>query len=405
MTVLTNIATLATCRLEGGQEQIHEIPDAALAWEGPTITWVGPQSDLPQTYKDGKQVDASRALVIPGLIDCHTHLAFGGWRADEFELRCRGAEYLEIARHGGGISSTVSATRRMAADEMKKKAEGFLVEMARLGVTTVECKSGYGLDVETELKILEVYRRLKEEQPVGIVPTFLGAHIVPPEYKSKRQEYVALLTETLIPAVALRGLADFCDVFVEDTAFTPEEARQIIETAKRYGLRVKLHVDQLNDGNGAKLAAELGAASANHLEYASEEGIRAMADAGVVAVTMPLASLYLNQPAFPARSFIDAGVPVAVATDFNPGSAPSYHLPLAMMLACTMSRMTPSEVLKGATACAALALGQADRIGSLEPGKDADFVLLNAPSINHWLYHFRPNDAIATYIKGNMFSV
>lgn len=405
MNVLTNITTLATCRSEGGQAQIHEIPNAALVWDGPTICWVGAEADLPAAFTSEKQIDAAGALVIPGLIDCHTHLAFGGWRDDEFELRCLGKSYLEIAERGGGIASTVAHTRRMTFEEMLERSKGFLFEMAKLGVTTVECKSGYGLDVETELRILEVYRKLKVDQPVGIVPTFLGAHIVPPEYKDLREDYISLLIEELIPTIASRGLADFCDVFVEDAAFSVEEARTIIEAAKRHGLHPKLHVDQLKDGDGARLAAELGAVSANHLEYASKEGIRAMAEAGVVAVNMPLATLYLNQRALPARSFIEAGVAVAVATDFNPGSAPSYHLPLALTLACTMSGLTPAEALKGATIYAATALGRAVRIGSLEPGKDADFVLLETPSINHWLYHFRPNVTLATYIKGMRITV
>jgi imidazolonepropionase len=385
----------------GGQAAIHEIPDAVLLWEGETIRWVGAEETVSEAFATMECIDAKGALVIPGLVDCHTHLAFGGWRADEFEQRIWGEGYLDIARRGGGIASTMQHTRAMSEDELLVRAKGFLREMARLGVTTVEAKSGYGLSVEDELKTLRVYQRLRDEQPLGVVATFLGAHVVPPEYKADPDAYIRLLCDDLIPQIAAENLASFCDVFVEDTAFSIEEARRIFEVAKRHGLRPKLHADQLSDGGGARLAADVEAASADHLEYTGDDGIAAMAEAGVVAVSLPLATLYLNQQPMAARRFIDAGVPVAVATDFNPGSAPSYHLPLAMMLACTMQRMTPAEALKGATCYAARAINMDDRIGSLEPGKQADFVLLDAPSVNHWLYHFRPNAVIDTYIRGN----
>jgi imidazolonepropionase len=400
MPVLHNIGTLATCAASGGQAAIHEIADAALAWDGETIQWVGSAAKMPDNFAEMERVDAGGALVVPGLVDCHTHLAFGGWRANEFEQRIRGEGYLDIARRGGGIASTMRHTRAMSEDDLLARALVFLREMARLGVTTVEAKSGYGLSLKDERKILRVYQWLREIQPLGLVATFLGAHVVPPEYKDDRDGYIRLLCDDLIPQIAAENLASFCDVFVEDTAFSIEEARRIFEVAKRYGLHPKLHADQLSDGGGARLAADVGAASADHLEYTSDEGIAAMAEAGVVAVSLPLATLYLNQQPMYARRFIEAGVPVAVATDFNPGSAPSYHLPLAMMLACTMQRMTPAESLKGATRYAARAIGLDDRIGSLEPGKQADFVLLDAPSVNHWLYHFRPNAAVATYVRG-----
>ncbi len=403
MPILHNIRTLTTCRADGGQAALHEITQAALVWEGDTIRWVGAEADLPAVFETMDRLDATGATVIPGLVDCHTHLAFGGWRADEFEQRILGTSYLEIARSGGGIAGTMRHTRAASEGELLARAKDFLHEMARLGVTTVECKSGYGLNVEDELKTLRVYQRLCTEQPLGIVATFLGAHVVPPEFKDRRDDYLRLLREDLIPQIAEAGLARFCDVFVEETAFSIEEARAIFETANRHGLRPKLHADQLSDGGGARLAAEVGAISADHLEYTSDEGIAAMAEAGVVAVSLPLATLYLNQQPMPARRFIEAGVPVAVATDFNPGSAPSYHLPLALTLACTMQRMTPAEALKGATLYAAQAIGLDDRLGSLEPGKQADFVLLDTPSVNHWLYHFRANAAVATFIKGKAF--
>lgn len=402
MPILHNICSLATCSDEGGQSDIQEFTDAALVWEDGRILWVGNEEDVPSTYADKARVDARGALVVPGLIDCHTHLAFGGWRADEFEQRILGTDYLEIARKGGGIANTMKYTREASVQELLERSSRFLKEMASLGVTTVEAKSGYGLSVADELKTLRVYDHLRKKQPLDIVSTFLGAHVVPPEFKQNRDAYIRLLCHELIPTIASEGLAAFCDVFVEDTAFSIDEARSIFAVAKHHGLQPKLHADQLSDGGGALLAAEVGAASADHLEYASKAGVLAMAQAGVVAVSLPIATLYLNQKPIDARQFIGAGVPVSVATDFNPGSAPSYHLTLAMMLACTMQRMTPAEVLKGVTLYAAKAIGLDQRIGSLEPGKQADFILVDAPSVNHWLYHFRPNAVLQTYKKGNL---
>ncbi len=400
MAVLRNIGVLATCRPEGGQDELHEVPRAALAWEGETITWAGPEADLPAVHRSAEAWDAGGGLVIPGLVDCHTHLAFGGWRGDEFAERIRGRSYLDIARAGGGIASTVSHTRAIPEDELLERTRGFLREMGRLGVTTVECKSGYGLDRDTELKLLRVYRRLAEAEPVRIVPTFLGAHVVPAEHRDDREAYLSLLVDEMIPRVAREGLAQCCDVFVEESAFSVDEGRRILEAGLAHGLRPKLHADQLSAGGGAELAAEVGALSADHLECASEEGIRAMAEAGVVAVSLPLATLYLGQRPMPARRFLDAGVSVAVATDFNPGSAPSFHLPLALTLACTLQRMTPSEALKGATIVAARALGLEGTVGSLEPGKAADFAVIDAPDVTHWLYHFRANACTRTVVRG-----
>lgn len=397
---LTGIGTLYTCAAPGGQGAVHPVAQAALVWRGETVLWAGPEAELPPALADEEPVDAGGALVIPGLIDCHTHLAFGGWRADEFEQRILGRSYRDIARAGGGIAATMRHTRAAGEDALVARCLDFLAGMARLGVTTVEAKSGYGLTVDDELKLLRVYRRLAGLQPLGLVPTFLGAHVVPPEYRDDRAGYLRLLCEAMLPRIAAEGLADFCDVFVEETAFSADEARRLLAVAAGLGMRPKLHVDQLGDGDGGRLAAAVGAASADHLEYTSDEGIRALAGAGVVAVCLPLATLYLNQRPMRARAFIDAGVPVAVATDFNPGSAPSYHLPLALTLACTMNRMTPAEALKGATLYAARALDRADRLGSLEPGKQADFALVEAESVNHWLYHHRPNAVRATWVRG-----
>jgi len=400
MRLLENIAQLATCRAEGGQGDIHAIEDAALVWQGETIRWVGPRREVPPEYAAGERIDAGGRLVIPGLVDCHTHLAFGGWRAEEFEQRIQGRSYLEIAAAGGGIARTMRLTRAASEAELTERAAGFLREMGALGVTTVECKTGYGLDREHELRLLRVYRTLAAAQPIRLVPTFLGAHVVPPEYRDDRGGYLDLLIDDLLPTIARERLAAFCDVFVERSAFTVDEARRLLRAAQAVGLGAKLHADQLTQGGGAELAAELGAVSADHLECASEAGISAMARAGVLAVSLPLASLYLGQVPAPARRWIEAGVAVAVATDFNPGSAPIYHLPFALTLACTLQRMTPAEALKGATVLAARAVGLEPRVGSLEPGKAADFALIDAPDVNHWLYNLRANACRLTVIGG-----
>jgi imidazolonepropionase len=274
--------------------------------------------------------------------------------------------------------------------------------MRRLGVTTVECKSGYGLDLETELRLLRLYRALAASQPSRIVATFLGAHVVPAEHRADRGAYLRLLLEEMLPAVAAEGLAQCCDVFVEETAFSVEEARRILLAGRAAGLAPKLHADQLSAGGGAELAAEVSAVSADHLECASDAGIAAMASAGVVAVSLPIATLYLRQAPMPARKFIEAGVPVAVATDFNPGSAPSWDLPLAMMLACHLQRMTPAEVLKGATSIAARAIGLAGKAGEVAVGCRADLAVIDSPDVNHWLYHYRPNACVLTLVAGRV---
>jgi len=400
--VLRNIGLLAACRPEGGQAELHLVPGAAVAWDGGTIRWAGPEAELPAAYAGATLLDAGGRLVVPGLVDCHTHLVFGGWRGNEFEQRLQGATYLDIARAGGGIMSTVRATRAASDEELHRRALVALEGMRRLGVTTVECKSGYGLDRDTELRILRLYRRLAQETPTRIVATFLGAHVVPTEHRDDRGAYLRLLLDELIPAVAAEGLAACCDVFVEETAFSVEEGRRILLAGRAVGLRPKLHADQLSSCGGAELAAEVGALSADHLECISDAGIGAMARAGVVAVSLPIATLYLRQAPMPARRLIEAGVPVAVATDFNPGSAPSYDLPLAMMLACNLQRMTPAEALKGATIIAARALGLAGEVGAVAPGYRADLAVIDAPDVNHWLYHFRSNACVMTVAAGQV---
>jgi len=391
MTVLRNIGQLATCPADAVQQDAGLINDAALVFEGNKIIWVGCEQLLPGRFIEQNSIDCGKRLVIPGLIDCHTHLCFGGWRDDEFEMRLQGRSYQDIAAAGGGIRSTVAVTRSDSAERLLEKALHTLEGMLELGVTTVECKSGYGLEPAAELKQLHVYRQLDKQQAVDLVPTFLGAHMVPDEYHQDREEYIRILCKVLIPTVVKQKLALFCDVFVEEGAFSIAEARKILDTARQMGLGLKVHADQLSNGGGAQFAAGLGAVSAEHLEYASDKGIKALAKAGTVAVSLPLASLYLQERYLPAREMLKAGVRVAVATDFNPGSAPSYHLPLAMTLACVNQQMTPQEVLMGATTVAARAIAAEQQIGSLLPGFDADIAIFDAPTVNHWLYHFRAN--------------
>lgn len=400
MAVLKNIGLLARCSDSGTQADIHLIPSAAMAWDNGRINWVGPEAELPAELATQPQLNAGGKLVIPGLIDCHTHLAFAGWRADEFAERLGGKSYADIAKRGGGILSTVKATRAASHQDLLQRCRKFLSEMTALGITTVECKSGYGLDLDTELKILRVYRELSATQPLTIVPTFLGAHSIPEEFKKNRAAYIKLLTKDLIPTIAKEKLAAFCDVFMETIAFSADETREIFECGRHHGLGLKLHADQLSNGGGAELAASFLAASADHLEHISDAGIEALKASGTVAVLLPLASLSANEQALNAHKLRAAGVRIAVATDFNPGTAPSYHLPFALSLACLLHRLTPAEALKGATINAARAVALESEIGSLDVGKKADFAIIDAPDVNHWLYHIRANACVAVYKNG-----
>jgi imidazolonepropionase len=336
---------------------------------------------------------------MPGLIDSHTHLVFAGSRELEFEQRIQGLSYLEIAERGGGILSTVEATRKAPFEELLSLGKKRLDRMLSKGVTTIEAKSGYGLSLQDEIKILKVTKALKESHPIDIVPTFLGAHTVPKEFRNDRKQYVDLIIQEMIPRVAQEGLAEFCDVFCEEKAFSLEESRKILETGKRYGLKPKIHADQLSSGGGAELAAEVGAFSADHLEYVSPIGIERMAERAVTAVLLPGASFFLSMKQFPpAREMIERGVAVALATDLNPGSSMTESLPLMITMGCTMFRMTPKEVIQATTIHAAKSMGRENKIGSLEVGKEADVLVLDIPNYKYLPYHFGV-DHVETVIK------
>jgi len=353
------------------------VENAALGWKDGAITFAGPMGALPDRPDAlaAHVESAANAWITPGLIDCHTHLVFGGDRAHEFERRLGGATYEDIARAGGGILSTVRATRE--ADEASLLAQSLprARGLVRDGVTTIEIKSGYGLDLDSERRMLRVARRIGETLGIGVSTTLLAAHALPPEFKDRADAYIDEVCDRILPAVAREGLADAVDAFCERIAFTPAQTRRVFERARELGLPVKLHADQLSDFGGAALAAEFGARSAEHLEHASDAGVRAMADAGTVAVLLPGSYYSLRETKLPPiDAFRRAAVPIAIASDLNPGTSPLLSLRLAMSMACTLFRLTPEESLRGATVNAARALGLDDR-GTLEAGKRADFVV------------------------------
>jgi len=378
------------------------IQNGAAAIEKGRIFWVGKTEELSGKFslnRDGREMNATGKVVMPGLIDAHTHLVFAGSRENEFEQRIQGLSYQEIAGRGGGILSTVEATRNSSFDELFSLGKKRLDRMLSKGVTTVEAKSGYGLSLQDEMKILKVMKALQESHPIDIVPTFLGAHTLPKEFREDRTHYVDLLIEEMIPKVAQERLAEFCDVFCEEKAFTLEESKQILETGKRYGLKPKIHADQLSSGGGAELAAEVHAYSADHLEYASPEGIRKMAEKGVTAVLLPGASFFLSMKKYPpARDMIEQGVAVSLATDLNPGSSMTESLPMMMTMGCTMYKLLPKEVIQATTIHAARSMGREKEIGSLEVGKQADLLVLDIPNYRYLPYHFGV-DHVETVIK------
>jgi imidazolonepropionase len=382
-------------------QKLEIIEEGWVACAAGQITAVGPAEEVREQVEltnETMVIGAAGKVITPGLIDPHTHLVFGGSREDEFYLRARGADYMEIMEAGGGILSSVRATRAASLEELVSAGKDRLRWMLEQGVTTVECKSGYGLDLDTELKQLEAVRILKDAQPVELVSTYLGAHAWPPEYAEDRDGYVDFVINTVLPKIREEGLAEFVDVFTEKGVFSVEQSRRIFNKAKELGFALRVHADEMHTLGGAELAAELGMASADHLLMVSEEGIQALAESGVIPILLPGTAFSLRKPYAPARKMLDAGLPLALATDFNPGSCPITSLALVMSLACLYMAMTPEEVLNAVTINAAYSLGRSERIGSLEAGKQADIVIFQVDDYRKIPYYIGTN-LVETVIK------
>lgn len=383
---------------------LHTISEGAIIAEDGIITYAGPMADMPETPQcsECEIIDAEGRAVLPGFVDSHTHLIFGGYRPDEFEWRLKGDSYMSIMERGGGIQSTVNATRTESVDSLVEKARRFLHRMVAMGVTTVEAKSGYGLDTPTELKMLEAINRLADDPQSGlrIVATFLGAHAVPKEYKGRTGEYVDMMIAEMLPAV--KGKAKFCDIFTEKNVFEIEDSRRFLLAAREAGFELKLHADEIVTLGGAELAAELGAVSADHLLHVSDKGIADMARAGVVATLLPLTAFTLKEPYAPARKFIDNGAAVALATDLNPGSCFSGSIPLTIALACIYMGMSIEETITALTLNGAAALGLADITRSIEPGKQADIIILNYPNYRMLPYYVGMNCVRTVISRGSV---
>ncbi len=408
--VINNISSLVTCEPhlsdsedEGGRA-IGLVDNGAIVVREGRIAWVGRQSDLPRDeIRDLRVVDAKGFVCLPGLIDCHTHMVFVGTREKEYELRLRGVPYMEIARQGGGILSTVSRVRSASVEELVEATIPRLRDAIACGTTTVEIKSGYGLDLKNEIKMLEAIRVLSRRSEIEIVPTFLGAHEVPPEYKGRKRQYIEVIKNEMIPEITRRRLAEFCDVFCERGVFDPDESEEILVTAQEHGLKPKIHADELEESGGAEVAAKVGAVSAEHLVCASTRGLKSMQEAGTVAVLLPGVSVGLGKLSFAnARAMIDLGLDVAIATDMNPGTSMVSSLTVVSTLACSFMKMMPDEVIRAMTINAAKALSRAERLGSLKPGKDADLVLFDIPDFRYIPYHFGGNFVRMVFKKGRL---
>ncbi|MEA4914233.1 MAG: imidazolonepropionase [Christensenella sp.] len=376
--------------------------NASVLIDGETIVEITQDGVLPACPPDTGRLDAGGAFVTPGWVDAHTHLVFGGWRQHEIPLKLKGASYLEILQAGGGILDTVRQTRALREDELFARAQGFLDEQLRFGVTTTEIKSGYGLDLENERKQLRVIRRLNETHAMDVVATCMPAHAVPPEYAGRTDAYVDVVCNEILPRIAEEHLACYCDVFCETGVFSLEQSRRVLQTARALGLGLKIHADEIDAIGGAILAGELGAISAEHLIVTDDSGISALASGGVTACLLPQTSLYLNKDFARAREMIARGVAVAVASDFNPGSCPSLNLQLSANLAYLRYRMTPEEILTALTLNAACAIGLGDRLGSIEPGKQADLTLWNADGMELLCYRMGSNQVKAVVKRGKV---
>ena len=381
-----------TARLGSDLGRLRTVRDAAVACNKGRVVFVGTEREFRQAVTltpGGRTLDARGATVLPGFVDAHTHLPFAGWRESEFNERLQGATYSQIAARGGGILATVAATRAASLSDLALLTRTRLDAMLLLGTTLAEAKSGYGLSTEAEIKQLEAIRDGAAGHPVEVVPTFLGAHTIPKELRDDRARYVDEIVGEMLPEISKRKLARYADAFVDAHAFSPTEARRVLEAASRAGLGVRLHADQLADDGGALLAAELHAASADHLEHVSAEGIEALARAGTAAVLLPAATFFLmSQVKPPARRLIDAGIAVAIATDFNPGTCPTEAMGTVLEFACLSLGMSIDEAIAAATLNAAHALGRADEVGSIEVGKRADFVIHAVPNRYHMVYRF-----------------
>jgi imidazolonepropionase len=404
--LIKNLASLATNtgqKAKGGKEmgKILEVENPWVLLRDGVIYKIGGE-ELKELAPDAEVLDGEGKTLLPGFVDPHTHLVFGGTREEEFSMRLRGESYMAIMEKGGGIKYSVRKTREASFQELLEQAEKTLKNMASLGITTVEAKSGYGLDKETELKQLRVVKKLKETADIEVVSTFMGAHDIPMEYKGRDREFLNFLVEEVLPLVKEENLAEFGDIFTEKNVFTVEDSRAYLLKMREAGLKLKIHADEINDLGGAKLAAELSLVSADHLLKANDEGLLAMKKAGVIPVLLPLTAFSLKEEYARARQMIDMGLPVAMGTDFNPGSCYSFSVPLMLSLGALYMGMSPEEALTAVTLNSAAALERSERIGTIEEGKDADLILIDAPSYRFLTYHFGMNLVTTTIKKGKI---
>lgn len=401
---LVTLAGPARPRVGAEMRELGIIDDGAVLASDGVIVAVGATSEVElQASASAFRVDANNSVVMPGFVDPHTHPVFAGTREDEYEMRSTGMTYQEIASRGGGILSTVRKTRAATEDELFEVALHRVQWLLEHGTTTIEAKSGYGLTVEDELKILRVIQRLNAETPLELIPTFLGAHEIPDEYRERREDYLQLVTEEMLPRVAADSLARYCDVFCEAHVFTIDESRRVLTRAREIGLGIRIHAEQLSLSGGARLAAELCAASADHLEWIDLQGIRALRQAGVIAVLLPGSVFNLGLTRYaPAREMIDAGVALALATDFNPGSSPTPSMQMILSIACPQMRITPAEAITAATINPAYSLDCGERVGSLEFGKQADIVMFDCRDYRQMPYLFGINHALLVIKSGKV---
>lgn len=405
MELFYNISDLVTVRgtkakKGSSMNDVSGIKNGAFVTDNGKFVFVGKEDEALKLYPEAHKHDCEGACVLPAFIDSHTHLVFGGYREKEFNLRMNGANYMEIMQNGGGIAYTTKCTREATEDELLRQGLRHLLEMKACGVATVEIKSGYGLDIETELKQLRVIKRLREESGMNITATFMGAHAIPAEFKGNGDAYIDYIIETVLPEIKKQGIAEFCDIFCEINVFNSVQAERLFKAAEKLGFGLKIHADEMADSGTAAFACRIGCLSADHLLYVSDEGIRALAESDTVASLLPATAFSLRENYAPARKLIDGGAAVAVASDFNPGSCFCNSLPFLIALSTINMKMTVSETITALTLNAAASLGKADTLGSIEEGKQADFVILNWESPDFLSYHIANNNVKNLYIKG-----